>query len=97
MIASTPAAAVRIENDDGTIHYNLGAAYSNKEDYKQAVAAHLKAVELEPEMGDAHNGLAFGFYQLKKYDLAAKHIKIAEELGAEIDKQLLRAIKRKLR
>jgi len=89
--------AVRIAGDDGTIHYNLGAAYSNKEDYKQAVAAHLKAVEYEPEMGDAHNGLAFGFYKLKKYDLAAKHIKVAEQSGAEIDKQLLRAIKRKLR
>jgi tetratricopeptide (TPR) repeat protein len=89
--------AVRIAGDDGTIHYNLGAAYSNKDDYKQAAAAHLKAVEFEPEMGDAHNGLAFVFYKLKKYDLAARHIKIAEELGAEIDKQLLRAIKKKLR
>ncbi|MHC4543656.1 MAG: tetratricopeptide repeat protein [Planctomycetota bacterium] len=89
--------AVRVAGNDGTIYYNLGAAYSNKEDYKQAVAAHLKAVELEPEMGDAHNGLAFAFYKLKKYDLAAKHIKIAEQSGVEIDKQLLRAIKRKLR
>ncbi|MGB2807023.1 MAG: tetratricopeptide repeat protein [Sedimentisphaerales bacterium] len=89
--------AVRITGNDGTIHYNLGAAYSNKEDYKQAVAAHLKAVEFEPEMGDAHNGLAFAFYKLKKYEPAAKHIRIAEQSGAEIDKQLLRAIKRKLR
>jgi tetratricopeptide (TPR) repeat protein len=88
--------AVRTAADDSTIHYNLGAAYSNKDDYKRAMAAYLKAVELEPEMGDAHKGLAFVFYKLKKYDLAAKHIKIAEELGAEIDKQLLRAIKRKL-
>jgi len=89
--------AVRIEGNDGTIHYNLGAAYSNKDDYKQAVSAYLKAVELEPEMGEAHNGLAFAFYKLKKYELAAKHIKIAEETGAEIDKELLRAIKRKSR
>ena len=89
--------AVRIAPDDGTIHHNLGAAYSNKDDYEQAAAAYLKAVGLEPEMGDAHNGLAYAFYKLKKYDLAAKHIKVAEELGAEIDKQLLRAIKKKSR
>ncbi len=88
--------AVRIKPDDGTIHYNLGAAYSNKENYKEAVAEYLRAVEIEPEMGDAHNGLAFGFYKLKKYDLAAKHIKIAEQSGAEIDKKLLGAIKKKL-
>ena len=89
--------AVRKAGGDGTIFYNLGAAYSNKDDYNQAIAVYLKAVELEPEMGDAHNGLAFAFYKLKKYNLAAKHIKIAEELGAEIDKQLLRAIKKKSR
>ena len=88
--------AVRIKPDDGTIHYNLGAAYSNKENYKEAVAEYLRAVEIEPRMGDAHNGLAFGFYKLKKYDLAANHIKIAEQSGAEIDKKLLGAIKKKL-
>ena len=47
--------AVRIAPNDGTIHYNLGAAYSNKEDYKQAVTTYLKAVEFEPERGDAHS------------------------------------------
>ena len=88
--------AVRIKPDDGTIRYNLGAAYSNKGLYEQAVTEYLKAVELEPEMGDAHHGLAFGFYKLKKYDLAAKHIKIAEQLGVEIAKDLLAAIKGKL-
>lgn len=89
--------AVRIRPDDSTIYYNLGAAYSNKGDYKQAVAEYKKAVEIEPKMGDAHNGLAIGFYKLEEYDLAAKHIKIAEELGAEIDKNLLAAIEDELR
>ena len=88
--------AARINPDEGTIHYNLGSAYSNKKNYKEAVAEYLRAVEIEPKMGDAHNGLAFGFYKLKKYDLAAKHIKIAEQSGAEIDKKLLGAIKKKL-
>jgi tetratricopeptide (TPR) repeat protein len=89
--------AIRIKPDDGSLYYNLGAAYSNKEDYEQAVAAHLKAVEIEPGMGDAHNGLAISYYKLKKYDLAWHHIKIAEELGVEITKDLLEAIEHKLR
>ena len=58
------------------IHYNLGAAYSNSENYKQGVAAYLTAVEIDPGIGDAHYGLAFGFYNLKQYDLAWKHIKM---------------------
>ncbi len=89
--------AVLINPDEAMIHYNLGAAYSNNEDYKQAVTEYLRAVEIDPEIGDAHYGLAFGFYQLKKYDLAWKHIRIAEKLGVEVSKDQRNAIKRKLR
>jgi tetratricopeptide (TPR) repeat protein len=89
--------AVQITPNDSTIHYNLGAAYSNEGQYEQAVAEYGKAVEIDPKMGDAHNGLAFVFYKLKKYDLAWHHIKIAEELGVEISKELLAAIEDELK
>lgn len=89
--------AVQLNPDEAMVHYNLGAAYSNKKNYKQAVAEYLKAVQIDPKIGDAHYGLAFGFYQLKKYDLAWKHIKIAQDLGVEVSKDQLEAIKQKLR
>ena len=89
--------AVQITPNDSTIHYNLGAAYSNKGQYEQAVAEYRKAVEIDPKMGDAHNGLAFAFYKLEKYDLAWQHIKAAEELGVEISRELLAAIKDELK
>lgn len=89
--------AVQITPNDSTIHYNLGAAYSNKGQYEQAAAEYRKAVEIDPKMGDAHNGLAFAFYRLKKYDLAWQHIKIAEELGVEVSKDLLAAIEDELK
>ncbi|MDD5327819.1 MAG: tetratricopeptide repeat protein [Phycisphaerae bacterium] len=84
--------AARIMPEDASIHYNLGAAYSNDGQYVQAVAEYRRAVEINPEMGDAHNGLAFAFYRLEKYGLALRHIKIAEQLGAEISSELLAAI-----
>jgi tetratricopeptide (TPR) repeat protein len=89
--------AALIQPDEAMIHYNLGAAYSNSEDYKQGVAAYLRAVEIDPDIGDAHYGLAFGYYNLKKYDLAWKHIQIAQKLGVKVSKDQLNAIKRKVR
>ncbi len=88
--------AVLVNPDEAMIHYNLGAAYSNNEDYEQAVAEYLRTVEIDPKIGDAHYGLAFGYYQLKNYDLAWKHIRIAEKLGVEVSKDQRNAIRRKL-
>jgi len=88
--------AVLLEPNEPMVYYNLGAAYSNNENYKQAVGAYLKAVEIDPAIGDAHYGLAFGFYQLKKYDLAWKHIKMAQDLGVKVTKDQLDAIKSRL-
>lgn len=84
--------AVWIMPDDNAIHYNLGAAYSNDGQYEQAAAEYKKAIEIEPQMGDAHNGLAFALYRLDEYDLAWEHIKIAEQLGAKVSKELRDAI-----
>ena len=60
------------------------------------MAAYLKAVEIDPAVGDAHYGLAFGYYQLKQYGLAWKHIKIAQNLGVQVTKDQLDAIKSRL-
>ena len=79
------------------VHYNLGAAYSKSKKYDQAIAAYLKAVEIDPEIGDAHYGLAFGFYQAKKYNLAWTHIQMAQKLGVEVTDDQIKAIKSRLR
>jgi tetratricopeptide (TPR) repeat protein len=89
--------AGRIAPEDNAIHYNLGAAYSNQGQYEQAVVEYKKAIEIDQKMGDAHNGLAFAFYRLEKYDLAWHHIKIAEELGIKVPKDLLTAIEKELK
>jgi tetratricopeptide (TPR) repeat protein len=88
--------AALLKPDEAMIHYNIGAAYSNNDNYEQAVPEYLKTVEIDPEIGDAHSGLAYVFYQLKKYDLAWKHIQVAEKLGSEVSKDLLNSIKKKL-
>ncbi len=89
--------AVLIMPGDNAIHYNLGAAYSNEGQYELAVGEYKKALEIEPQMGDAHNGLAFALYRLDEYELAWQHIKIAEELGARVSRDLIAAIENELK
>ncbi len=87
--------ASRVKPDDGAVRYNLGAAYFNQGRYAQAATEYLKAVDVDPQAGNAHKGLAFAFYKLEKYDMARKHMKIAEQLGAEVPADLVAAIKDK--
>jgi len=91
------ARAAEVQPTEGMIFYNLGAAYSNKGDYERAVDAYSKAVEIDNSIGDAHYGLAFGYYQLKLYELAWKHIQIAEKLGVKVSEDQANAIKRHLK
>jgi len=85
--------AIAVEPGEAMIYFNLGAAYSNKGDYSQAVGALLNAVELDDGIADVHYQLAVGYYYLKEFDLAWKHIKIAEDLGAAVTAEQLEAIK----
>jgi tetratricopeptide (TPR) repeat protein len=89
--------AVKISPDDGRINFNLGSVYSNKGDFEQAVLYYSKAVSLDAEMGDAHHGLAYGLYMLKRYDAAWKHINVAVRLGVDVPKDQIEAMRSKLK
>ena len=52
-------------------YYNIGYAYSQKKDDKQAEAAWLKAVELKADYAEALNALATLYNNQKRFDEAA--------------------------
>jgi tetratricopeptide (TPR) repeat protein len=52
-------------------YYNIGYAYSQKKDEKQAEAAWLKAVELKADYAEALNALATLYNNQKRFDEAA--------------------------
>lgn len=89
--------ALETKPNDAWIYYNLGAAYSNSNDFTQAVTAYQQAVTLDPTIGDAHHGLAYGLYMLKQYDQAWKHINLAKELGAKVSDDQIEAIRSRLK
>jgi tetratricopeptide (TPR) repeat protein len=84
--------AVAAKPDDVRILFNLGSAYLKKDDFDQAVKVYLQVVKMNPKIGDAHHGLAYGFYRLGEYDLAWDHANAAKKLGAKVPEDLLKAI-----
>jgi tetratricopeptide (TPR) repeat protein len=89
--------AVAAKPDDVRILFNLGSAYLKKEDFDRAVKAYLQVVKMDPGIGDAHHGLAYGFYRLGKYDLAWDHANTAKKLGIKVPDDLLKAIQSRLK
>ena len=51
-------------------YYNIGFAYLQKKDEKQAEAAWLKALEIKPDYAEALNGLATLYNNQKRFDEA---------------------------
>jgi tetratricopeptide (TPR) repeat protein len=51
-------------------YYNLGAAYSRKEDWVKAEESYKKAVEIKPDYAEGWNALGSVYSQQKKEDLA---------------------------
>jgi tetratricopeptide (TPR) repeat protein len=52
-------------------YYNIGYAYLQKKDEKQAEAAWLKALEIKPDYAEALNGLATLYNNQKRFDEAS--------------------------
>jgi len=52
-------------------YYNMGVAYSNKQQYTEAEGAFKKVIEMKPDSGEAYTGLANIYNAQKKFDLAA--------------------------
>jgi tetratricopeptide (TPR) repeat protein len=60
---------------------NIGANYAQKKDWAQAETAYKKAIELDPNSGDAYNGLANVYNAQKKFDQAIEASAQARKLA----------------
>ncbi len=62
-------------------YYNLGLAYTHKQQWAEAEASLKKAVELKPTNPDPYNGLANGYNAQKRFDEALAMNQKATELA----------------
>lgn len=65
-------------------YYNLGVAYSKRQQFGEAEASFRKATELAPNSADAYTGLANVYNAQKKFDLAQQASAKAAELAGSV-------------
>jgi Tfp pilus assembly protein PilF len=65
-------------------YYNLGVAYSKRQQYAEAETSFRKATELAPNSADAYTGLANVYNAQKKFDLAQQASAKAAELSGAV-------------
>jgi tetratricopeptide (TPR) repeat protein len=73
---------LKLNPRDANLAFLLGAAYSELEDYVQAVAAFRKAVTLAPDVA-GHYALGNAYYQTRQYDQALAEYQAALALDAK--------------
>jgi len=88
--------AVLLRPNDPTIFYNYGTAYSNMGDFEKAAKIFEITLDMDNNMADAHNALAYVYYRLNEYETAYQHIITAKKLGAQIDRRILHAIEKNI-
>ncbi|MEE8605652.1 MAG: tetratricopeptide repeat protein, partial [Candidatus Aminicenantaceae bacterium] len=54
-------------------HYDLGWGFQFRGMYEQSIAEFLKALELDPNMGHAFNGLAYTYSDMGEYEKAVEY------------------------
>lgn len=64
--------ALKIKNDEPSVHFKIGRVYLQKEDYKNAVASFRNALTLKPDMVESYFELA-RIYQITKNTQEAHH------------------------
>jgi len=74
------------------VHLFKGIVYLKKGMYDEAIAECKDALEINPNLAEAHNNLAVSYYYKGKYKLAIKHCDRAIELGYEVHPELLKAL-----
>jgi len=73
-------AAIRLQQDDGRAHLQLGLLFSAKQDWRTAASALTEAIRLEPNLPHAHYSLGHIHYSLGDVTAAVQSFRQALEL-----------------
>lgn len=73
--------AVKLEENNDEIYYLLGLCYSKDGKWYKAIAAYLKAIDIDDTIEDYYLGLAKAFDRVEDYNKATVNFQIAADLA----------------
>lgn len=73
---------------------NRGVIYNKTGVYDKAINDFTHIIDIDPHYAMAYNNRAYAYYMKKEYDLAWKDVKKINELGFQIEPELMEALKR---
>lgn len=79
------------------VYLALGSAYFRSGALADAEREYLTAVRVEPKFGEAHNNLAVLYFETERFDLAEKHLRLAEQGRFRVHPQLKKEIRERRR
>ncbi|MGH9642723.1 MAG: tetratricopeptide repeat protein, partial [Terriglobales bacterium] len=79
--------AARLDPKLGAAQLELGILYAQRGDYVRAIAAYRKAIEVGPELEEAHYRLALAYKKTGDDAGAGKELKLHEELSKQAEQQ----------
>src|SRR5208282_4766444 len=83
--------SINLDSKLAEAHLQLGNLYSDQGKYAEAVPEYLLALELNPDLADAHYRLGQAYVRTGQKDLAQKQLeiyqKVREEHLADLEKQ----------
>ncbi len=85
--------ALKARRKSPEAYSNRGAAYGENGEYDKAIADFNKAIEMSSQFADAYYNRAVIYYQKKEYDKAWADVHKAQDLGYQIPRDLLDALR----
>jgi tetratricopeptide (TPR) repeat protein len=73
--------AIVIDPKLGLAHLQMGILFTQRRDYSQAIAAYQRAIEVSPELEEAHYRLAQAYRRTGDEEKAREQLKMHEELS----------------
>lgn len=61
----------------------MGFCYRKQGQFDRAIRTYKQAIDLKPDLAEAHEYIGEAYAEMSQFDLAEKHLQILKDLGSD--------------